>query len=279
METCTAFVLGGGGSRGALQVGAIRALFERGIHPDLLVGSSIGAVNAVGLAMQGINLQGIAELEEMWHQVVNAQLLDPRIPALILRAVIGRPSSSTRRKIEQFFISTGIDYQLTFGDLEPARLAVISADIETGQPVIYGQNPEQSVLEAVLSSIALPPWFSPIEKENHAMIDGGALSNLPIEPALNLGATEIYALDLDDDSTLAAIDYSSFARFVWKCIYAVSRRIVNLELALAEARGVPVYYLEFQGIAQQPVWDFSHYQEWIRAGYEKANQKLAEWEL
>lgn len=53
MERCTAFVLGGGGSRGALQVGALRALLEAGIVPDLLVGTSIGAANAAGLALWG----------------------------------------------------------------------------------------------------------------------------------------------------------------------------------------------------------------------------------
>ena len=53
MEKCLAFVLGGGGARGALQVGAFRALFEAGYQPDLLVGTSIGAVNAAGLAIVG----------------------------------------------------------------------------------------------------------------------------------------------------------------------------------------------------------------------------------
>ena len=53
-----------------------------------------------------------------------------------------------------------------------------------------------SVLEVVLASIALPPWFAPIEKEGHCMVDGGALGNLPIEPAMQLDPTAINALDL-----------------------------------------------------------------------------------
>jgi NTE family protein len=63
MEKCLAFVLGGGGARGALQVGALRALFEAGYQPDLLVGTSIGAANAACLAFWGVNMDGIAALE------------------------------------------------------------------------------------------------------------------------------------------------------------------------------------------------------------------------
>ena len=63
MNKCTAFVFGGGGSRGALQVGAMRALLEAGFVPDLLVGTSIGAANAAGLALWGVNLDGLAALD------------------------------------------------------------------------------------------------------------------------------------------------------------------------------------------------------------------------
>ena len=63
MNKCLAFVLGGGGARGAMQVGALRALIEAGLKPDLLVGTSIGAVNATGLALWGVSLAGIEALE------------------------------------------------------------------------------------------------------------------------------------------------------------------------------------------------------------------------
>jgi len=57
-------------------------------------------------------------------------------------------------------------------------------------------GPGQSVLEGVLASCAVPPWFEPIENDDELIVDGGALSLLPIEPALTMGATEIIALDL-----------------------------------------------------------------------------------
>ncbi len=63
MNRCLAFVLGGGGARGALQLGALRALLSADIVPDLLVGTSIGAVNAVGLALWSPSLSAIETLE------------------------------------------------------------------------------------------------------------------------------------------------------------------------------------------------------------------------
>ena len=81
MKKCTAFVLGGGGSRGALQVGAMRALLEAGIAPDLLVGTSIGAGNATGLALWGADLAGLTALEAVWDTISGEQLLDPETPA------------------------------------------------------------------------------------------------------------------------------------------------------------------------------------------------------
>lgn len=73
MKECISFVLGGGGSRGALQVGALKALLDIGIKPDLLIGSSIGAVNAAGFALWGVDLKAIEKMEDAWNEMANAQ--------------------------------------------------------------------------------------------------------------------------------------------------------------------------------------------------------------
>ena len=75
MKKCLAFVLGGGGARGAMQVGALRALFEAGLKPDLLVGTSIGAINATGLALWGVDLAGVEALEHAYQRVANSGLI------------------------------------------------------------------------------------------------------------------------------------------------------------------------------------------------------------
>src|SRR5512139_1747709 len=87
MNHCLAFVLGGGGARGAMQVGALRTLIEAGFKPDLLVGTSIGAVNAAGLALWGVDLAGIEALERVYAQIASTNLLDSHLGSLALRAL------------------------------------------------------------------------------------------------------------------------------------------------------------------------------------------------
>ena len=70
-----AFVLSGGGSRGALQVGALRALLEAGVQPDMVVGTSIGAVNATFLALHGFSKNGLDKLAAAWREAVKLDLL------------------------------------------------------------------------------------------------------------------------------------------------------------------------------------------------------------
>ncbi len=276
MKKCTAFVLSGGGSRGALQVGALRALLEAGIVPDLLVGTSIGAANATGLALWGADLEGIAALERIWEQIADAEMLDRRVSQLILRVMVRHPSGRTRKKVENYLVSLGITPDLTFGMVPNSRLALISANLENATPVIYGQDPSDFVLEGLLASIAVPPWFMPIQKDGQLIMDGGALSNLPIEPALRMGATEIIALDLGDP-TLYPKENLTVPQYCLKYLDAASRRHIQLEMQIAEMQGVTVRRIDFQGLAKTPMWDFRDYQTLRQAGYEKAKTVIAGW--
>jgi NTE family protein len=278
MEKCTAFVLGGGGSHGALQVGALRAFIEAGIVPDLMVGTSIGAVNAAGLAIWGFDLQGLRKLEEGWERVSEAQVLDGRISELIIRAYLGRPSDRARKKAMEYFISLGLSRKLKFGNIRGVRLAMVSADIETGEPIIYGQDPDELILDSLLTSVAVPPWFSPDIREGHILMDGGALSNVPIEPAVRLGATEIFAFDLNDCAQRKPTGNLSFTQYLQKYFQAISRRTVALETACAELHGVPVRRLVFTGLAATSIHDFRQPQKLIEAGYARAKLQLKEWQ-
>lgn len=276
MEKCTALVLGGGGSRGAFQVGAMQALLEAGIVPDLLVGTSIGAANAAGLALWGLNLDGLAALERCWEQVSTEQFLDPRISKLIFRVMVGHPSDQTRKRVENYFASLGITQDLTFHRIPYARLALVSADLQSGQAVIYGQDLGDYVQEGLLASISLPPWFLPYQKEEQLIVDGGAVSILPIEPALRMGATEIIAFDLDDPPSYPK-ENLTLQQYFQKYLYAASRRHVDLETQIAEMRGVSVRCIDFKGLVKSSSWDFSDYKNLRQAGYEKAKKMIAEW--
>lgn len=276
MKKCLAFVLGGGGARGAMQVGALRALFEAGLKPDLLVGTSIGAINATGLALWGVDLAGIEALEHAYQRMQDSRLLDPRLIEFAWNAVSKRQNLRGSRYAREFLIAEGILPDFRFSQIKNVRLATVAADLHTGGPVIYGWDPEQSVMEGVLASIAIPPWFAPIEDDGQYIVDGGALSNLPIEPAIRLGATEIIALDLNDSDAYAEVN-KTIDPLLTNLAFAITQRQLELEMELASARGVSVHYVPLRSTPPVPLWDFRPHRDLFRIGYETMKEEMSRW--
>jgi len=215
-------------------------------------------------------------LEQAYQEVADAHVLDPRLARITLRALSGRPNNHASRWVKEFLNSKGVTPDLHFDQVPHARLGLIGADLNTGQPVIYGQDPSQSVFEGIMASIAIPPWFTPLKKEGHYIMDGGALSNLPVEPAMALGATEIIALDLDDPEGMLGVGISQ-GQHLEKLVSSVTRRHASLELALAAARSVPVQYLMLKSSPPVPIWDFSKHRELSQVGYETASRAIPGW--
>ena len=108
MKPCLTFVLGGGGARGAFQVGALRALHEAGLRPDLLVGTSIGAVNAAAIALWGFDETGLYGLELAYQKVAASDILDLNMSRLAMQAISGRLSFDSGKRAADFLIATGI---------------------------------------------------------------------------------------------------------------------------------------------------------------------------
>lgn len=275
MKKQLAFVLGGGGARGALQVGALQALLESGLVPDLLVGTSIGAVNASFIALNGFTQASLEKLAEVWRETAGANLLPANYLWLSVRALFGRPSTYPAQHLRNFYIAHGLDPGLQFKDVRDVRLILVATDLNHGRPVLFGQSPEDSILEGVLASTALPPWVSPLKKDGRLLLDGGPVSTLPIEPALSAGATEIVALDLTDFRDVLVRE-DGFGPFVGKLIYTVEQRQQELELALASARGVQVTHIHLQADEPVPMWNFQHTETLITRGYELALQAIQE---
>lgn len=274
-ENKLAFVLGGGGARGALQVGALRALLEEDLQPDLLVGTSIGAVNAAFIALNGLNPTSISALEETWHEAAQEDLLPSNYLWLTVRALFRRPSPHAADRLRGFFLGHGLSPDLRFRDLDVPELLLVSTDLDHGELVVYGRDPNQSVLEGLLASTALPPWMQPVEQEERTLVDGGVVSTLPIEPALNAGAREIIALDLLDSRSII-VDGQAFGSFISKVINAVEQRQAYLESALAKAHGVPLTHVKLHGPSPIALWDFQHTEDLFQTGYEITRKALEE---
>lgn len=275
MKKELAFVLSGGGSRGALQVGALRALLEAGLLPTLVTGTSIGAANAAYLAVHGGDLQAIRNLEEVWKATKNLDLLPSNLWWQTMRAILRRPGSESQQRIRAFFIQHGITPEMKFKDIRAVRLYIVSSDLNSSSQVIFGEDPEGSVLEAMMASVALPPWMSPLEKDGRYLLDGGAVSNLPIEAALKKGAHEIFALDLLNPLEVTP-DEKGLRSFLGKLNQTVGNRQATLEMELARARGIPVHHIPLFMKNPVPIWDFRHSEELIAIGYDITRQALEE---
>jgi NTE family protein len=274
MAKTIGFALGGGGARGALQVGALRALFEHGIKPEVITGTSIGAMNAVSLGLFGTDLASIDKLEEVWNQSADLEIMDPRFQNLIVRALIGRPDNSAKQKTIDFLTHFGIQAEMTFTDFSPLSIGLVSTDLTGRNPIVYGVDPQDNVLEGVLASIAIQPWFMPLEVEDKFLIDGGFVSNVPIQVAMEMGANEIFALDLNDPTPIETSN--ALNKYIDAVTRTVCGRITNLEIDIAKLKGVRVHHITLTS-AGMPTWDFSNTTALIGWGYAQMHRKLTEW--
>jgi predicted acylesterase/phospholipase RssA len=206
----TAFVLSGGGARGALQVGAVRALLEAGIRPDVLIGTSIGAWNAAVLARFPIE-EALERMTEAWRQSQPAQILLGRESGSSMpphQALTGVLMLSAIRRVTQGYPSLYSDTGqkrliaelldgVTFEELR-LPLRVIASDLIYARHKIFASGP---VAPAVLASSAIPGIFPPVQIGESVYVDGGALDNTNLELALSLGARRIFLLDVGYDAT------------------------------------------------------------------------------
>jgi NTE family protein len=186
----TAFVLGGGGVLGAVEVGMLRALLERGIRPDLVLGTSVGALNgALVAADPGPDV--VDRLVALWRQAgENRDVYGDRPLRTVRRAVTHKThlysSEPLRRRLEEELGS------LRFEDL-PVRLQVCAASIERAAEHWFDSGP---VVDAVLASAAVPGLLPPARVGDEHFLDGGIVNSIPLGRAVSLGADRVFVLQV-----------------------------------------------------------------------------------
>src|SRR6266851_1825735 len=187
-EPRTAFVLAGGAALGAMQAGMVHALYERGIAPDLLIGTSAGALNAAFLASRPATVATAEKLAAVWRGLRRSDIL-PLRPATLLSALAGRrdhliPHQALRRLAAR---------HLQFERLEQAAipLHLVAFDLLTGTEVRLSDGPS---VDAVLAAAAIPGVLPPVRWRGRLLADGGIAGNTPVSHAVALGAQRIYVL-------------------------------------------------------------------------------------
>jgi NTE family protein len=260
MSVC--FVMSGGASLGSIQAGMLRALYERGVAPDVIVGTSVGAVNGAYIASRPPVVETAEGLAAIWRGV-HRQDVFPFNPATALVGIAGR---------RNYLVPNGplrslIAAQLEFDRLEhsPIPFHVIAVDLFTGRERRLAHGP---ALDAVLASTAIPGVFPPIDWEDTELIDGGVANNTPISHALELGCDQVYVLPTGSACALPAEPHGALGMAIHAMSQLVHLRL-NAEIA-AFADDPRLVVLPPPCPIMVPPVDFSQADRLIDDGYREA---------
>lgn len=182
-----AFVLAGGGSLGAVEVGMLRALEAAGVRPDLVVGSSVGAINSVFYAADPTR-DGIGRLERIWRGLRRQDVFPVAVAGLTL-GLLGRNG----HLLSPAALGRLLRHNLPVKWLEDTTIpvCVIATDILRGSEVRLSSGP---AVPALLASAAIPGLFPPVRIGDRLLVDGGVANHTPISTAIALGATHVVVL-------------------------------------------------------------------------------------
>jgi NTE family protein len=181
-----AFVLGGGGNLGSYEVGMLQALLERDIIPDIVVGTSVGALNGAAIAAAP-TIATVERLKEAWLRLGKERVFASPFGgagALFTKGTHLHGNEALYRLIKRLLPVE------SFGELR-VPFHCVAASIERAAEHWFSDGP---LSEAILASAAVPGLLPPVEIGGEHFIDGGIVNSIPVERAVQLGATELYVL-------------------------------------------------------------------------------------
>jgi len=185
----TAFVLSGGGNHGCAQVGMLQALIERGIRPDVVVGTSAGAMNGSAIAADP-TVRGVSHLAAVWSALRTEHIF---------------PGGKTRRAWtllsggDHLYSNSGlgnlIDRMSPAQDFSELRIPtrIVATDLSTGEEVVIASGP---LRPALLASAALPGTFPPVLHDHRILVDGGVIDNVPLCHAFAGPVDRVYVMNV-----------------------------------------------------------------------------------
>ena len=258
-----AFVLSGGVSLGAIQVGMLKALFEAGIKPDFLVGTSVGAINAAWIAGWP-SKEGIAKLEEIWLGLRRDDVFPLGWAAAT--GLLGK----TNHLFSNGALRRLIERNLPYERLEnaPVPVHVVTSELKSGSAVVLSSGP---TVPSLLASCAIPGVFPPVTIGRRDLVDGGVANHTSIDAAVKLGATRIYVLAIsypwlyEEPTNALGMALQALARMV-------AQRLES-EVAAYHDTAEIIVIPPLEPMAVSPA-DFSHTAELIEHGYESARKML-----
>ena len=252
-------MLSGGGNLGALQVGMLRALTERDIRPDLVLGCSVGALNGAAYAADP-TVAGVSRLEDLWLRLAGPDIMPAGrwLPSTVQLAMKGdaiHGNQGLRELIQRILRPTRFDqlripFQCVATQLDPpAEVWFEDGDLHT----------------AILASAALPAVFPIVTVDGHRYLDGGIANDIPVSRAADLGAELAYVLNvgtLDRDFTEPKRPIDVALQALW-----LTRRLRYDEDRVRLAEQMEMVFLPYGSPPRTRYDDFSHSAELITQAY------------
>jgi NTE family protein len=211
----TAFVLSGGASLGAAQVGMLAALSEAGVQPDMVIGTSVGAINGAWVA-GGMDSDGLGAV---WRSLRRETVFPARAVDGLL-GFVGRrehlvPDIGVRRLLRE---------HVRFARLEdaPVPFHVVATDVLSGCDTLLSHG---DAVDAILASAAIPGVLPPVHVAGRYLMDGGVVNNTPISHAVRLGADVIWVLATGYSCALAERPRGALGMALHAVTLGINRRL------------------------------------------------------
>ncbi len=265
LPTPVGFVLGGGGALGAVQVGMLRALLERGIRPDLVTGTSVGSFNGAVLASNPDT--ALERLDRFWRSSRRQDLFP-------LRGL--RPILHWRRTHQSFYPNDGLIRAIRavlddFPTIESLRLpyGAVAIDVVSGAPILFRSG---SLESALLASAAIPGLFPPVQREGRLYYDGGLGNNVPMRDAVAMGAQSLVVLDTTSPTADLAAPTGLMDLFSYVTEVYARQMIVR---DLAELSHIPILYPPSPAPGSMSSLDLDHTIELLESSYHDTIEYLS----
>lgn len=204
-----AFVFSAGAARAAAQVGMLAAVLDAGLVPDLIFGTSTGAINASVFAAHPVS--AVDQLVEVWSDIASDSSLTSTWRSAI-RGVTGSQSVRTADMLAEHLADP-------LGTREFRELAtplhLVATDLSTGMPVSLDSG---VILDSLMASCAFPVMLPPVTNQGRNLTDGSVSAGIPVAQAITLGAKSIVLFD----TGASAVPESATAEIGWYSVMALA---------------------------------------------------------
>jgi NTE family protein len=252
-------VLSGGGLKGLAHIGVLRALDERGLTPDLVVGSSMGslvaAAWAAGMPLKEMTERALAVRRRDIFQVAHVDMALKRMRS---------PAVYRREPLDELILS--LVGERTFDDLK-RPLVINTVEVNTGMQTMWGLPGLRGarVADAVFASCALPGIFPPREIDGRWYVDGAVIENMPVQVAATHGRGPVMAVDVGSTSTLRSnVQEEGFAAIYIRGLEIVMQTMMESRLRQWTS---PPLVLVHPRVEHVSMFAFGHNRELIEEGY------------